>query len=378
VNSQFDDPRIRLVPSHIESLVAYSPGPSPEEIRRLYGVEQVAELANNENPLGPSPLAIRAMQAHLFESHRYSNGGFDLQRTLALKHGLEVGNVIVGSGSEGILLGILRAFLCDEDEVLTTEAAFVGFQILARSCRAKYRTVPYRNWHYDLQAIAGAVSERTKIIYLANPNNPTGTIFSREAFEEFYRRVPEHTLVIMDEAYYEYAVANPLYPDSLKYGFPNVITLRTFSKIYGLAGLRVGYGFAHERLAANVLKVKLAFEPNALAQVAAIGALRDDAFIKRSVGHNSRARAFLTESLQRLALTVVPSEANFIMVVLADENHAAGVSHRLLESGVMVRYLKGTGLPNCVRITVGTDEENRLCVDALTRIIHERGGGGLK
>lgn len=360
---------MKPVPDHVESLAAYNPGPGPDELRRMYGVQEVAELANNENPLGPSPLAVRAMQRYLEQSHRYSTGGLDLRRALAKRFGLGLENVIVGSGLEGILLGMLRAFLCDGDEVLTTEAAFVGFQILARSCAATYRTIPYKDWGYDLNAILNAVGERTKIVYLANPNNPTGTMFDRECFERFIRSVPERVLVVMDEAYFEYAAVNPMYPDSLSFPRSNVITLRTFSKVYGLAGLRVGYGFADGRLVAQLLKLKPAFEPNALAQVAGIAALDDAPFVTRSVDHNLSARRTLAENLRRLGLTVVRSEANFLMVVFPDARRAAWITQRLLEAGVMTRYLKGTGLPDCVRITVGTSRENELCAHALAAIL---------
>jgi len=360
---------MKLVPDHIESLAPYNPGPGADELRRIHGVQQVAELANNENPLGPSPLAVRAMQHHLEQSHRYSTGGLDLRRALADRFGLGLENVIVGSGSEGILLGILRAFLCDGDEVLTTEAAFIGFQILAKSCGARYRTVPYKDWGYDLDAILNAVGARTKIVYLANPNNPTGTMFDRKDLERFIRSVPERVLVVMDEAYFEYAAVNPEYPDSLSGQRRNVITLRTFSKVYGLAGLRVGYGFADGRLVVPLLKLKPAFEPNALAQVAGMAALEDGSFVTRSVEHNFSARQTLADALRRLALTVVRSEANFLMVVLPDARRASWITQRLLEAGVMTRYLKGTGLPDCIRITVGTVWENELCARALAAIL---------
>src|SRR5436190_4082844 len=173
------------------------------------------------------------------------------------------------------MANIIRTFLCDEDEVLTTEAAFIGFQILARSRGVRYRTVPYRHWRYDLPALAAAINEHTKIIYLANPNNPTGTIFTRQEFEDFYAHVPERVLIILDEAYFEYAKDNPRYPDSMHYRYDNVITLRTFSKVYGLAGVRIGYGFADEVLIVKLAKEKLKFEHSTLAQVMVIEALVD-------------------------------------------------------------------------------------------------------
>src|SRR5580698_6046641 len=308
------DSLMPLVPPYIESLRPYEPGRSIEEVRRAYGLTDVSKLASNENPLGPSPLALEAIRRQLSSLNLYPNGGLDLRRTLAENFDLKVENVIAGSGSEGIMSNIIRAFLCDEDEVLTTEAAFIGFQVLARSRGVKYRTVPYRNWHYDLPALAAQINEHTKIIYLANPNNPTGTIFTRHQFDEFYRHVPERVLIILDEAYFEYAKDNPRYPDSMHYRYDNVITLRTFSKIYGLAGLRIGYGFAHEELIANLLKVKLPFEPSGLAQIAAIAALDDKEFVHRALELNARGLRFIATSLREAGLDVVPSEANFVMV----------------------------------------------------------------
>src|SRR6202521_2828216 len=248
-----------LVPPYIESLRPYQAGRSIEEVQRQYGLTLVSKLASNENPLGPSAMALEAMARSLNQLHRYPNGGLDLRRVLAEQFELKIENVIAGSGSEGIMSNIIRTFLGDEDEVLTTEAAFIGFQVLARSRGVKYRTVPYRDWHYDLPALAERINPHTKIIYLANPNNPTGTIFTKHQFDEFYRHVPERVLIILDEAYFEYAKDNPRYPDSMHYRYDNVITLRTFSKIYGLAGVRIGYGFAHEELIRNCLKVKLPF-----------------------------------------------------------------------------------------------------------------------
>src|SRR5690349_2658645 len=293
----------------------------------------------------------------------YPNGGLGLREVLAREFDLKVENVIAGSGSEGIMSNIIRAFLCDEDEVLTTEAAFIGFQVLAKSRGVKYRTVPYRDWHYDLTALAREINERTKIIYLANPNNPTGTIFTKLEFDRFYRHVPERVLIILDEAYFEYAKDNPRYPDSMHYRYDNVITLRTFSKIYGLAGVRIGYGFAHEELIRNLLKVKLPFEPSTPAQAAGIGALADKEFLHRSLELNARGLRTLTEGLGEIGMTVVPSEANFVMTVLPDEQEANRIFEELLAQGVVVRPLKAFGLPQCLRISTGTDEDIQMCLE---------------
>jgi histidinol-phosphate aminotransferase len=354
-----------LVPPYIENLRPYEPGRSIEDVRRAYGVGRVAKLASNENPLGASPRAMEAIARNLGGLNVYPNGGLDLRERLAVEFDLKVGNVIAGSGSDSIMSGIIRAFLCDDDEVLTTESAFIGFQVLARSRGVAYRTVPYRDWHYDLTALAAAITEKTKIIYLANPNNPTGTIFSKHEFDEFYKHVPERVLIILDEAYFEYAKDNPRYPDSMHYRYDNVITLRTFSKIYGLAGLRIGYGFAHEELIANLLKVKLPFEPSGLAQIAGIAALDDKEFVHRSLELNARGLRLIEESLREMGFLVIPSEANFVMVAMESAEAAQSLTESLLKKGVIVRPLGAFGLPHCVRISTGTDEYNRLLLEGV-------------
>jgi histidinol-phosphate aminotransferase len=356
-----------LVPPYIETLRPYEAGRSIDDIKRKYGLARVIKLASNENPLGPSPLAVEAIRRNLGDLHHYPNG-LDLRERLAEEFDLKVSNVIAGSGSDGIMSNIIRTFLCDDDEVLTTEAAFISFQVLARSRGVAYRTVPYRDWHYDLVELAAAITEKTKIIYLANPNNPTGTIFTRHEFDAFYRHVPERVLIILDEAYFEYAKDNPRYPDSMHYRYDNVITLRTYSKIYGLAGLRIGYGFAHEELIANLLKVKLPFEPSSLAQVAGIAALGDKEFVHRSLELNARNLKLLSDSLQQMGFNAVPSEANFVMIRLEDQATATSLFEDLLRRGIIVRPLSAFGLPDCLRISTGTDEETRMFLDAADRL----------
>lgn len=358
-----------LVPPYIESLRPYAPGKPIDEVKREFGLERVIKLASNENPLGASPLAIAEMTKSLGELHYYPNGGYDLRRVLAENFKLKVGNVIAGSGSEGIMSNIIRTFLCDDDEVLTTESAFIGFQVLARSRGTAYRTVPYKEWRYDLPSLARNITARTKIIYLANPNNPTGTIFTKQEFDEFYAKVPERVLIILDEAYFEYAKETPDYPDSMHYRYDNVITLRTFSKIYGLAGIRIGYGFAHETLIGNLLKVKLPFEPSTLAQAAAIGALRDGGFVRQSLDVNATGLAYLSRALGELGVRVVPSRANFVMIVLESEQDVNYLFQQLLRRGVIVRPLGAFGLANCIRISVGTDEENHTLIGQLQQVL---------
>ena len=358
-----------LVPSYIESLEPYKPGKPIAELQRELGLTDIIKLASNENPLGPSPLAVDAITHHVEDLHMYPNGGLDLREVLAERFDLRVTNVIAGSGSEGIMSNIIRAFLCDEDEVLTSEGTFVGFYVLARSRGVKMVTIPLRNYHYDLKAIAGAINDHTKIIYLANPNNPTGTIFTRHEFDEFMKSVPSHVLIILDEAYFEYAKDNPKYPDSMHYRYDNVITLRTFSKIYGLAGIRIGYGFAHDALIANLLKVKLPFEPSTLAQRAGIAALQDTGFLHRSLEVNAEGMRYVVPELEGMGFTVVPSDANFVCVPLEDARTVDRIYNDLLRQGVIIRPLPAFRLPHCVRITIGTPAENKRLVAALGRIM---------
>jgi histidinol-phosphate aminotransferase len=352
-----------LVPPYIAALKPYKPGRSVAEVQRTYGLKRVAGLASNENPLGPSPKALEAIRRNLSDLNHYPNSGLDLREKLADEYGTKVANVIAGSGSDSIVSDIIRTFLGDQDEILTTEAAFGGFQVLAHSRGVPYRTVPYNNWHYDLHALAAAITENTKIIYLANPNNPTGTIFTRQEFDEFYQHVPKRVLILLDEAYFDYARDNPRYPDSMFYRYDNVITLRTFSKVYGLAGLRIGYGFAHEDLIAELMKVKLPFEPSTPAQAGAIAALDDKEWLHRSLELNARGMQRLIEGLP-----VVPSEANFVLLPLESAEAAANLVDQLLQRGVIIRPMASWGLPQCVRISTGTDEDLQLLFDALKTV----------
>jgi len=360
---------VRLVPPYIESLEPYKAGKPIAELQKELGIVSVTKLASNENPLGPSPLAVEAMKRHYGDLHRYPNGGLDLREVLAARFHLKLGNVIVGSGSEGIMSNIIRTFLCDDDEVLTSEGTFVGFYVLARSRGTRLVTVPLRDYHFDLDAIAGRINDHTKIIYLANPNNPTGTIFTKADFDAFIRRVPSHVLIILDEAYFEYAQNSPDYPDSMYYRYDNVITLRTFSKAYGIAGVRIGYGFAHDVLITNLLKVKLPFEPSTLAQAAGMGALTDADFLRRTIAVNEAGKISLIPALLSLGLMTVPTQANFVCVPFADESAVDDLFGALLKLGVIVRPLKAFGLPHCIRITIGTAEQNAILLEALRAIL---------
>lgn len=358
-----------LVPPNIQSLVPYQPGRSADEIRREYGLSRVVKLASNENPYGPSPLALERITAVLDDVHYYPDGGLKLRNELAKRFRVAPENVVVGSGSEAIMSNIIRTFLCDDEEVLTAQGTFIGFYVLARSRGVPLITVPLRDYRFDLDAIAARITERTKIIYLANPNNPTGTIFTQVEFERFMTRVPTSTLVILDEAYFEYACDNPDYPDSMHYRADNVITLRTFSKAYGLAGVRIGYGFAHEMLCDNVRKVKLPFEPSIVAEAAGLGALEDHDFLARTLETNRRGKEFLWNAFRDFGLKVIPTEANFYLVIFETEAEALRLYMDLLRRGVIVRPLGAFGLPQCLRITIGTDDQNRILINALKEVL---------
>ena len=356
-----------LVPQSIKELKPYSPGKPIAEVRRELGLERIVKLASNENPWGPSPKALAAIAGAVGELHRYPDmTARALREALAARFSVRVENVAVGSGSEGIMATVMRTFLCDEDEILTAENTFIGFMVLARASGNKLTLVPRRpDYRYDLAAIGEAVSEYTKIIYLANPDNPTGTIFTRAEFDAFMAKVPDRCLVIYDEAYFEFTAAEPSFPDSMTYRYDNVITLRTFSKAYGLAGLRIGYGFAHDELVGNLLKVKLPFEPSHLAQVAGLAALEDEDFLRRTVKGTAAGLAMLRATLTAAGLAVLPSHTNFLAVVAKDGESCARLCRRLLERGVVVRPLAAFGFPALFRVSVGTPAELAVFAEAL-------------
>jgi histidinol-phosphate aminotransferase len=359
---------IITTPPNIETLVPYQAGRSVEEIRELYGLKHVVKLASNENPRGPSPKAVEAVKAAMSSLHRYPRTGMRLREKLAELHDLSIDNVVVGAGSESVLLSLIRAYLTGDDEVLTAEGTFIAIYVMAKSQGVNLKTVPLADFRFDLEALADAITPKTKLIYLANPNNPTGTIFTAKEFERFFKRVPDHVLIVFDEAYFEYAVGNSVYPNSMRYRLDNVVTLRTFSKIYGLAGARIGYGMAHADICKNILKVKLPFDPSILGETAGLGALEDDEFLSKTLQVNRSGKAYLSEAFKEIGLRFVPTEANFFMVVLDSEAEAFQLTEDLMRQGVIVRPLKAFRIPNAVRITIGTEEENRFLVSALHRM----------
>lgn len=363
-----------LIPDNIRNLEPYRAGRSIAEVAREFGLTSVVKLASNENPLGPSPKAIEAARAALDGCHRYPDpAARSLRQKLAERFEVKLENIIVGAGSEGILSSIVRVFLEHGDEVLTADAAFLGFPILCRTRGVEPTTVPLnKEYRFDLDAIGDAITERTKLIYLCNPNNPTGTIFTRAEFDRLMKRVPSHALVIHDEAYCEYAATAPEFPDSMTYRYDNVITLRTFSKAYGLAGFRVGYGFGHHELIDCLWKVKLPFEPSGPAQAAAEAALDDMDHLLATLELNEKGQLYLYRELSRLGVRFFPTHANFIMMLFASEDEVMQLFLEMQKRGVIVRPLSQAGIPNGLRVTVGLEAENRRFIAALEEILDAR------
>jgi len=359
-----------LVPSYIQKLENYIPGKSIEELQRELGLKTIYKLASNENSLGPSPKAIEAISKNLSNIHRYPDvTGYDLRNKLAKKFNVKIKNVILGTGSEGIMSTIMRTFLLNDDELISAENSFIGFKVLANASGKKIHWVPMKNYHYDLQAMAEKVSDYTKIIYIANPDNPMGTYINKKDFEAFYKHIPKRVLIILDEAYYEYAKSKPNYPNSMTYRYDNVITLRTFSKVYGLAGLRIGYGFSHSKLISNLMKVKEPFTPSSIALSAGIAAMDDESFLKKTLSTNEIGYNYFKKELQILGIKTVASVANFITTIWESDNKASQITQDLLNHGVIVRNLKPFGWPNCIRISIGTENENKKMISTLQTII---------
>jgi histidinol-phosphate aminotransferase len=358
-----------LVPSYIQNLSNYVPGKSIDQLERE-GIENIYKLASNENSLGPSPKALEAIKKSLINIHRYPDMiGYELRTKLAKKFNIKMDNVILGAGSEGIMSTIMRTFLLNDDEIISAENSFIGFKVLANASGKNVNWVPMNNYKYDLEAMANKVTEYTKIIYIANPDNPMGTYINRVDFDAFYRHIPERVLIILDEAYFEFAESESDYPDSMTYRYDNVITLRTFSKAYGLAGLRIGYGFAHDTLISNLMKVKEPFEPSLIALAGGMAAMDDQTFLKKTLSMNKAGYNYLKKELEGLAIETIPSVANFITTVWKTENEAQKITTSLLKKGIIVRNLDAFGWPKCIRITIGRDSDNQKIISNLKQLI---------
>jgi histidinol-phosphate aminotransferase len=358
-----------LASPYLSGLIPYSPGKPVEEVEREFGISNSVKLASNENPLGPSPKALQAIVGALPGLHRYPDGGgYALRHALARHWDVPADWLVLGNGSNELLELVGRSFLMPGDEVLYAKQAFVVYDMVAQVTGATKVAVPLKEFAHDLPAMRAAITPKTKLIFLANPNNPTGTCVDPRALEAFLAVVPPDVVVVLDEAYYEYAPPE-CRPDAVQFVRSGrwLLILRTFSKIYGLAGLRLGYGIGPAPLVALLNKVREPFNTNSLAQVAAAAALGDTEHVAASRAANDAGRAFLVDQLGRMKLSVIPSAANFVLVDVG--RPGAEVTEALLRRGVIVRPVAGYGFPMHLRITVGTAQENETCVAALKAVL---------
>jgi histidinol-phosphate aminotransferase len=354
----------------LKNLPVYTPGRPIEEVAREVGLPaaDIIKLASNENPLGPSPAALAAMQRTLANLHLYPDGNaFYLKEKLAAKLDLKPGNLILGNGSNEIIEFVGHALMGPGAEVIVSQYCFAIYPIVARLFGAELVTVPARNYGHDLPAMLAAVTPRTKVIFVANPNNPTGTLAPRADVVRLVNEVPEHVLLVMDEAYIEF-LEGPvdLLPLLRRGEKPNLLIMRTFSKIFGLAGLRLGYGVGQPELVAALEKIRQPFNINSIAQAGAIAALDDEEHMAKTRANNAQGLKFFEQGLRQLGLEYIPSSANFILVRVTDGQR---IFNELQKQGVIVRPLGGYQLPEWIRISIGTAQENSRCLAALKKLL---------
>ena len=366
--------KIRVAPQPgLDSIPPYKPGRSIEEIQRQYGVQDVIKLASNENPLGASPKALVVLVQSFSRVNLYPDGQcFNLRNALAQKLDVKPEQIIVGNGEDGLILETCMAFLDENSEVIVSKSSFPVYDIYSCAMRARMVKTPLKNNGLDLEAMAGAITGQTRLIFVCNPNNPTGTIVSAAEVTRFIERVPDDVLVIFDEAYLEY-VDDPHFPDSLKYvreGRENVVVMRTFSKIYGLAGLRLGYAIGAPATLAHLYCVKEPFSVNMLAQIAGEAALGDDEFLERTLVVNRSGRDYLYKEFDRLDLSYLKTQANFILVDLGPR--ASEIVEKLMQKGVIIRPCVAYDLPAFARISIGSAEQNQRLIKTLEEVIYGR------
>ena len=355
-------------------LVAYEPGKPIDETARELGLDpsQIVKVASNENPLGPSPLAKSAMREALEEAHIYPDGGgYRLRNAIAESLGLGRANVVLGNGSNEIIELLCHTFLNRQSELIAAEHAFVVYKLMATLFGAKYVEVPDPGFVHDLDAMADAITAETRLVFIANPNNPTGTMVDQAAIDRFMDRLPEHVIAVFDEAYIEFPDSPP---DTLRYVREgrNVCVLRTFSKIHGLAGLRIGYGLAPAHLAELLQKARQPFNTNAIAQVGALAALEDSAHTELTRTVNSEGMTFYENAFRHRGLEFVPSHANFLLVKTGEGDR---VFREMLRQGVIVRAMSGYKLPEWIRISIGTRQQNERCLEVLDSVLATAGAG---
>lgn len=358
----------------VRELTPYQPGKPIEELQREFGLPKVIKLASNENPLGPSRKALAAIESGLSELARYPDGnGFILKQALCEKFNLELNQVTLGNGSNDILELVARTFVNPGQEVVFSQHAFAVYPIATQAVGGKSVIVPAKDWGNDLQAMLAAITDNTKVIFIANPNNPTGTWIDEQTLKQFLDNVPKKVVVVLDEAYFEYAIHPNLqahgYPDGmqLSHQYPNLIVSRTFSKAYGLAGLRIGYAISQPPIADLLNRVRQPFNVNSLALLAVTAALEDEAHLQNSAGLNAQGMQSLMEAFRHLGLSYIPSVGNFISVDM--EQPAQPIYQALLKRGVIVRPVANYEMPNHLRVTIGTANENEIFLDALREVL---------
>lgn len=365
----------KLIRPTIKRIKPYSPGKSSDEVMRELGLTQVTKLASNENPLGPSPLAVAAMQEAASRVFVYPDPEcVELTAALAQFLGVARECLIIGRGSDEVLHMMALAFVNPGENLIFSLPPFALYPMSARLMDAEEIGVPHRDFRHDLPAMAAAINERTKIVFISNPYNPTGTIVTAAEADAFMDQVPDHVVVAWDEAYYEYAAADPEFPDTLRYVREgrNCVVLRTFSKAYGLAGLRVGYGIAPPELIGALKQVREPFNVDLMAQLAAVASLRDPDQVRRSVANNEAGKQYLYERFAALGLRYVPTHANFIFVDVGMDS--VECFNQLMRRGVTVRTGEIFGFPTYLRVTIGTAEENQIFADALAAVLAEHRG----
>jgi histidinol-phosphate aminotransferase len=351
----------------VTQLKPYVPGKPIEELERQYGVTNIVKLASNENPLGPSPKVIEAIQAEAVEITRYPDGnGFNLKTALANKFGLDLTQITLGNGSNDVLEMVARAFVSPQDEVLFSEHAFAVYPIVTQAIGAKAVVSPAKDYGHDLAKMAELISDKTKLIFIANPNNPTGTYLDLAELEAFVSNVPVTTLLVLDEAYVEYGEQSVNTVDWLA-KYPNLIISRTFSKAYGLAGLRIGYALSHPEVADLLNRIRQPFNGNSLALAAAEEALNDDDYLIKTKLLNDAGMRQLQTGFDELGLSYIPSKGNFICV--DTQQNGAEVYEKLLQQGVIVRPVGNYGLPTYLRVSIGLAEENQRFLDVLPTVL---------
>jgi histidinol-phosphate aminotransferase len=360
---------LALATPGVRGLQPYQPGKPLSELEREYGVRDAVKLASNENPLGPSPKALAAARAALADMTRYPDGnGFELKQALARRHGISAAAITLGNGSNDVLELIARAFLGPALAAVYSEHAFAVYPIVTQAIGAQHRVAPARDFGHDLEAMAAMVDERARVLFIANPNNPTGTWLPASQLEAFLATLPERLIVVLDEAYSEY-VGESDYPDSTAWieRFPNLVVTRTFSKAFGLAGLRIGYAVSHPQVADVLNRVRQPFNVNLAAQAAALAALDDRDYLDMSVRVNREGMAQMTSGLRQLGIEYIPSVGNFLAADMG--RLAAPIYEGLLREGVIVRPVANYGMPNHLRITIGKEGENARCLAALAKVL---------